>query len=230
VFPEYKTIPFKIGLEDRINRRIKKADLAMIRFDYLEWFVIEVELHNHSLNHVKEQVESFHNCDYGKPHADYIFKQGKGAFNNDSLEKMVEELPPKLMVIADEPKEQWIPMLESFNCQLSVFQTYLNKKSHPVYRLDGDHPLIHTEFCFCRLRKDIPYTLEILESQCFMQFKTRGTSLKIDYQGRVSKWNITNTNGKVYLLCNEVSPLNPTSDRYKLSYHKKSGTFKLTNS
>ncbi len=228
VFENFKAVNFKMDLYDSINDRIKQADLAMIKDDYKEWYVIEVELTHHPDDHVREQIESFNNCDYNSKHAEYIYNQRKQVFDKESLINMVETIPAKFMVIANEKKDKWQLMLKSNNCILSVFQIYLNKKNHVVYRINGDHPVVYTEFCICKLLKKIPFTVKILESNLFEQFKIKGDTIYIDYNGIYTSWSILRSKNDVYLVCKEASPLDPSTDRYMLSYSKKKNKYKFT--
>jgi hypothetical protein len=231
IFPQFIAIPFKKDLRDSVNNRTKRADLALIKNDCTEWFVIEVELGGHGITHVVEQIESFKNCNYNKEHAEYIYEKRKDKLDLGSLKQLIPTIPPKLMVIVNQPKPEWENYLSLYDCIVCVFQIYLNQDNQPIYRLNGKHPSVYTGFCHCKLRKDMPYAVKIINDEHFCNSYgiTPESTTSIVFNGIASTWERVDSGDEIYLVCNlGYPPLDPSTDRYMLSYNSAFGVFNFS--
>lgn len=233
VLMDFYTIPFKAKIEDKINNRIKVADLAIIKKDFSEWYIVEVELSGHSLKHVSDQVESFFNCNYSDYHAKYISEKYPEEDNLDKIESMVNNHQPKLLVVVDKEKDEWKSKLDDFECGICVFQIYLNQEGGPAYRLSGEYPLSFTQNCFARIKKGILATVELIgnkgEEFCNSINLKSGDEVTIIFAGYKTKWQRVDDRTNIYLQATDgYFPLDPTTVRYTLLYNSSNNEIRFT--
>jgi len=218
VFPDYLTISYKIPVTAR-QRESRKPDLAMIRRNYNDWWLVEVELSDHPLQHVIEQVEVFTQGDFNSfTTAKYIIKQNK-LENNDELDfdkvrELIKSQQPKVLVIVDEPRPEWDEELKKLNAKLCVFQVFKNTTGHEAYRLDGQYPEVVQAESHCSYPKSPPNMLEILNPKILEI--NENEEMDINYNGRISKWKRIDDRGSIYLKAiGKVNPV-PANKTYVL--------------
>jgi hypothetical protein len=224
IFPEYKAFLFKKTLIDSTNpSKQNRPDLAMVKNDYSEWYIIEVELGKHQRSHVVDQLRTFYNSSYNDDHANYMFDQ-RPDMNLVQLKKMVAANPPELMVIVNEPKPDWEIDLKAFKCKACIFQIYHDFDGNTIHRLNGDHPHIKIDFCHCRYQKPAPYTIEILDNLGMLDSHgiINGTTFDIEFNGRIFRWTRQDsTSGRIFLQSkNPRPPLDPLRTSYRLNYNQ----------
>lgn len=235
IFPEYIPAMFKDDLIHNVTGKTNRADLCMIKSDYSEWYVIEVELGKHSKGEVIKQIDTFRNCNYTVANANYIFQKNK-TLNLSQLTKLVTGTPPELMVIVNEVKKDWRRDLTNLNCKMCVFQIYNDFDGKRIYRLEGEYPFIYTNFRNCTYEKQLPYAIKILREEGFLNSLNikDGMQINIEYNGVRHTWERQDAGNEVFLICKSpISPLDSLSSRYRLNYYKtswikQSPTFILT--
>lgn len=227
VFPQFWATTFKKLLKNPTRKKGNTPDLALVKKDYSEWYVIEVELSNHNVKHIQEQVDTFYRCNYNTTHADYLYSKNPH-LDQQKLRSMVSSFPPKLMVVINETNSSVNNAVKPYNCSVCIFQIFLDKDSNPIYRLNGEHPIVYTEFCFCQLLKSLPYTVKILDDDNFIKSNgfQDGSIINIAYNTIISKWELISS-GTEYYLVNKSSkfPLEPSTKRYILSKMDNNFTF-----
>lgn len=224
IFPEYIPAMFKDDLIHKVTGKTNKADLCMIKSDYSEWYVIEVELGKHTKREVVNQIDTFRNCNYTAANANYIYQKNK-SLNLSRLTPLVTSQPPELMVIVNEVKKDWKTDLTKLNCKMCVFQIYNDFDGKQMYRLEGDHPFIYTNFRNCTYEKQLPYAIKILREEGFLDSLNikDGMQINIEYNGVKHTWERQDAGNDVYLICkSQISPLDSLSSRYRLNYYKTS--------
>ena len=135
------------------------------------------------------------------------------------------------MVIVNEPMPSWVDTLKSYRCKICIFQIYHDIDGNPLYRLNGEHPYIYTNFCHCRYQKvGSPYTIEILEQTFLDSYGIlEGNDISIEFKGKNLKWSRLDASNRVFLNCNSTfPPLDPLSDRYKLNYNIELKSYSFT--
>ena len=167
IFPEYLPAMFKDDLIHKVTGKTNRADLCMIKSDYSEWYVIEVELGKHTKGEVVNQIDTFRNCIYTKENANYIYQKNK-SLNLSRLTTLVVGTPPELMVIVNEVKKDWKSDLSKLNCKMCVFQIYNDFDGKRMFRLEGEHPFVYTNFRNCTYEKQLPYAIKILKEEMFL--------------------------------------------------------------
>jgi hypothetical protein len=222
VFPDYYTISFKLTVEAE-QREPKKPDLAMIRKDYKDWWIVEVELGGHTLDHVREQVIVFREGIYNRYKvAEYIFKKCKTEnsinLDEEKLIEMIKAQQPNVLVIVDDAKPDWEAQLKKYDVQVCIFQVFLNTNGYESYRLDGKYPEVAHSESHCRYDPKIPNMLIVLSPTILDKNGNEDgrDEIKICYNGKMSKWKRIDDNGAVYLKSiGKINPI-PIRDSYVL--------------
>ncbi len=230
IFPQFIAFPFKKSLQSLKTLENNRPDLAMVKTDYSEWYIIEVELGKHNKEHVLGQIETFYDSDYFEEHADYMFQQCP-RLDLVQLKDMINRKVPEFMVIVNEPKPDWVEDLRELRCKCCVFQIYHDFKGNPLYRLNGEHPYIYTNFCHCKYQKyGSPYTIEVLDFYFLDSYRIPDSGdITIEFNGLALKWQRQNDGKRVFLHCNHfVPPLDPLTDRYRLNYNNDLDIFTFT--
>lgn len=231
IFPQFKALPFKKSLFDSSRHKKNRPDLAMVKSDYTEWYIIEVELGKHSKDHVLDQIETFYNCSYLDEHAEYLFNQRSHDLDLNLLKTMVASKVPEFMVIVNEPKNDWTADLRLLRCKTCIFQIYHDYNGQPLYRLNGEHPYIYTKFCHCKYQKvGSPYTIEVLDKHFLDSYSIfEGTAISIEYSGLSLQWLRQDASNRIFLHCNHVRPpLDSLTDRYRLNFNDGLKTYSFT--
>ncbi|MES2680105.1 MAG: hypothetical protein V4635_09485 [Bacteroidota bacterium] len=222
IFPEYIPASFKVELTHNVTGKKNKADLCMIKFDYTEWYVIEVELGGHSEAEVIKQIDTFANCTYTAAHASHIHNQNN-TLNLTSLTVLVTGKNPELMVIVNEEKKEWKKGLKKYSCKMCVFQIYNDFGGRKIFRLQGEHPFIYTNFRNCTFEKSLPFAIKILNEEGFLSSYniSNGDSVDIEFNGVRNVWVREDYGSEVFLTCKSpTAPLDSLTSRYRLNYYK----------
>lgn len=230
LFPDFFAVTFKKKLTNTITGLSNTPDLALIKKDYSEWYIIEVELSSHNIKHIEQQISTFYNTNFKQEDVNYLIKKNKGLFNPTQLENLILSESPKLLIILNSHNDEIVDMGNHFNCAVCIFQMYLDRDGNPFYRLDGDYPIVKTDFCFCTLEKHLPFTM-CLNDIHFINAHNLKTDniLNISYNNIITKWEISILKTSVYLLCKSNRfPLEPSTKRYQLSYNSSLKTFTFT--
>lgn len=208
VYPDYYEIPFKLSITAGEETCI--PDLVMVKNDYSEWYIIEVELARHDWNHVEKQVRVFTKGRYEKNRiAKYILQQDTEHSNRNSkstrfdlakLKRMVADNQPKVMIIVNESVKEWIPRIKSYNAFLSVFQIYKGLNKHEIYRVEGDVPFVSRDQSHCNFLKGSSNILIVHDSDFI--HKTHEEKLEIIYLSKKTKWTVMKEDRKVKLIFN----------------------------
>lgn len=198
VYPDFIGIPFslKISTKDGEN---SKPDLAMVRKDYKEWYIIEAEMGRHSWEgHVEKQVRVFSSGFYSpKKVAKYISSKND-SLDTTSLEKMIDQISPKVMVIVNEPKPLWEIEVKKYNSYLSVFQIYKGLNGLELYRISGDTPFVYRDKSHCSFVKGLSNTMEVY-TPTFLKHPD-GALIDVFFRGKKTRWKILNENDRKYIV------------------------------
>ncbi|MCB0749238.1 MAG: hypothetical protein KDC90_17380, partial [Ignavibacteriae bacterium] len=144
IFPGYFVSQFNFTFEGFDVDTGKKPDALMIRKDYSEWWIVEIETSEDRFAHVESQVKVF-----SKPIfevnllLDYTiktFKENKTNLDKAKTKELFENVAPKALVIVDYIKPSWANSLKSF-AQICELQLYMDSEGNSAYKLRGEYPI-----------------------------------------------------------------------------------------
>lgn len=219
IFPDYWTIPYK-RLVKAANRESKKPDLALIRKDYSEWWLVELELADHTLEHVASQVETFVAGEFNPiSEGEFLYTKLKDIikrrFSQTKLTRMVRDYPPKVMVIVDDDKEIWRQPLNDLGAEICIFQVYKNTRGLEAYRLRGKYPVAVQCESHCTYDGQIANLMKILSPEVLMV--NDDAEISIEYSGRMSRWKCIREGDTVFIrFVGTINPV-PANQAYTLS-------------
>lgn len=204
LFPEYVTVPFKFTVSS--SEGTAKADLALIDRDYLGWWVVEVEMSRHSLNgHVLPQVKILSEALYDERVAAYLY-QKQPLLDLPRLKDMLKGKQPRVLVVLDLPKPEWVIKLEKFNAVLALFQIFRSTSNEFIYRVNGQYPYnFERDQSNCYFEKVLSNLL-VVESPAILSIAPN-EKIEIDIGGALSGWRRLDIQDKVYLIPTEYNPL-----------------------
>lgn len=203
LFPGYRFLNFKTPIESQYDTR--KPDSALIEQRYREWWVVEFELAHHPLGHVVSQVETFAKGRYGDEEIQYMMKTDP-TLNENGLRSMLKGLPPKVLVIVNSPKPEWVPELTKVGAQLGVVEIFRSSQNRHVLRLNGELPSAPGDvLSVCRFDEMIPAFLRV-ESPAGLPVNI-GERVQVEFDGDVSEWDRVDTRDQVWLTPARVNPL-----------------------
>ncbi len=198
VYPDFIGIPFSLKIST-IDKENSKPDLAMIRKDYKEWYIIEAEMGRHPWEgHVEKQVRVFSNGIYNKKKiSQYIYSKNND-FDIIELEKMVENFAPKVMVIVNEHKTDWEIKIKKYKAYLSVFQIYKGLNGFELFRISGDTPFVYRDKSHCSFVKGLSNTMEVYTPTFITE--TDNTKIIITFRGKKTQWIVKIDSGKLFIV------------------------------
>lgn len=193
-------------------------DFILWSNDYEEWYVIEVELDNHEINHIRKQLKTFYYGDYSdtKGITGYV-KSKNSALDSVRFENLISRKRPRIILMADDISCAWKDEFVNYNCMFSTLQVYVDKSDNFIHRIGGELPQEYSTFTYCTLNKNIKsldvHTPSFLENLGYLN----GDFLKIFYHGQSDEWEVLIDNGEYMLIYNgEFMKIDETHRRWKL--------------
>ena len=114
----------------------KSADLALIHKSLSHWFVVEVELASHSLeHHVIPQVRCFR---FGEPESSCVTSLCRGftGITREQAERLLANVPRCVVVVSNVYDQVWHPALRALDVQfltVSIFKDHSGRTAHEVH-------------------------------------------------------------------------------------------------
>lgn len=212
IFSEFYTVRFKLDVKS--DASTKKPDLILIAKDYSDWWVVEVELAGHSIEHVLDQVDVFRTGDYNPvtitKYLTRVFQEELSdvPINNDKLERLIADSPPKILVIVDSPIPEWKERLDEMDVKLCDLQVFKNTERAEAYKIGGEYPAIYFDKAHLKFAKLARNTVEVIGGSMLSGLLAVDSEVIINYKGKSSRWTVDCVNGKVFLKClGKVCPL-----------------------
>lgn len=135
-YPQYRCVVFG-GSFYHEDAGLRRPDLALVARDLSHWFVIEVELTSHSLeHHVLPQIRAFA---YGTPRSDCAGSLARGLeISTSQAETLVSLVPRTVAVVANRRDDEWLHSLRGLNAQLLVVSVFRTEQGTTATQVDGD--------------------------------------------------------------------------------------------
>lgn len=196
LYPGCIAVPFKRTVSS--DESSARADLALIQTNYLGWWVVEVERSVHSLNtHVLPQVRTLAGAAYGRNEAAYLCSKER-SLSEDRLFDMIRGEQPKVLVLVDRPCESWKSPLREIGALLAIFQIFRSERGRYVFRINGDHPIVHSgEISLCTPDLTMRSLLRIEKPALLPGEQTR--DIAIYHEDKLTLWRRLGTADTVYL-------------------------------
>jgi hypothetical protein len=197
LFPQYYLVPFKKTVYS--DEDSARADLALIERNYREWWVVEVELSQHSFEgHIIPQVETLTRAKYGYDEAKYLSQQST-KLNYERLEDMMKGIQPKVLIIVNQPKTEWVLPLKRYQTLMTVVELFRSDRNEYICRVNGESPTpnlsVITE---CQVHAQLRTFLSIASPASLNV--AAGATIGISFQGTLTEWKRTDLKNAVYLV------------------------------
>lgn len=212
LFPGYFLVPFKrtVLSEDGSAR----ADFALIETQYREWWVVEVELADHSLNyHVLPQVRTLSRARYSEPEAKYLSEKNADLIYERLLD-MMKGSQPRVLVIVNSHKADWANSLLAHDAKLMVIEIYrsmLNK--HAFWIKGGRLSELADLLSTCHFDGMLPRFLAI-DSPSALDVR-HNESIEVMFEETFTTWTRVDISNKVWLTTKAPCPL-PEDKHFEL--------------
>lgn len=115
----------------------RSADLAMIHKSLSHWFVVEVELAGHSLeHHVLPQVRCFR---YGEPDQSCIASliHAFSAISPEQAGALLQHVPRYVAVVGNLPDAEWSTSLHALDAQYLTVSIYRDRNGRSAHEVEG---------------------------------------------------------------------------------------------
>lgn len=189
-------VPFKKTVYSRDGSA--RADLAIIDFDYREWFVVEVELSTHDLyDHVLPQVRTLRDGHYGLDHADYIVDR-LPVLDAVRTRQLIRGSSPRIAVIADRSKRMWADVLKGADIDLITLEIYKSDLNKYIFAIDGGLPLRAADLIsYCSFSSMLPRQI-MIETPGGLPIQA-GERIRILLDGQIVEWIRMDAGDRCYL-------------------------------
>lgn len=204
LFPGYYFVPFKMIVESEEDSA--RPDFALIDQTYRSWWVGEVELGDHSFTgHVLPQVRTLARASYTEAEAIYLSAQSSD-LELHRIVDMFKGKRPRVHVIVNVPRPEWVESLRANDAILSVVQIFRSFRNHHVFRVNGEAPTQNLSvLTTCEIEKLLHRFLWI-HSPATLPIKS-GETMTIRHENQVWEWDRLDTSDRVYLIASRSHTL-----------------------
>ena len=215
LFPDFHLASFSPLIQSEYDTR--RPDLALVDKELRAWWVIEVELADHSMaGHVLPQVEGLARGRYGTDEAARLSAAIPALRMKEALDLLKGE-QPKILVIVNEERENWEDELRRVPASLMVVEVFRSDRNKHALRVNGHYPELPEDILtVCRRDSRLPGFL-IVESPA--KLPSAGVaSLFIDVEGALTEWSRIDVQDRVWLRPHGVNPLEGLSGPFNLAH------------
>lgn len=204
LYPDYYAIPFKMTVYTDDDSR--KPDMILVHRAYKDWWVVEVEMEDHSLDsHIIPQVRTLGNATYGESVAKYIWGK-QPQLDLKLLKDMLKGKPPRVLVVVNASKPEWVQPLERYDAYVATLEIYRSDKNVDIYRINGFQIADAGEqVSRCYFDSILPNFL-VIESPASLGIPA-SSIVKLGHENSVSDWKRLDSNDRVWLVPVGANPL-----------------------
>lgn len=192
LMPEYRCGVFAGAFVLEGERRV--ADLALVHKSLSHWFVVEVELVGHSLeHHVLPQVRCFR---YGDPEGSCVTSLTR-AFQDLTREQaasLLNYIPRYVAVVGNLSDPTWATKLSAVDTQYLTVSVYRDRNGRTAHEVEGSLFVRAESLGFARFSA-IDNCLRI-PSGCRLPV---GSIQIMDQFGNVAGWTVRNMSGSLWI-------------------------------
>lgn len=213
LYPDHHVLPFKLLVSSPDGQPDSaRADLVFIAKNYSEWWIVEIEMLDHSLEgHIIPQMQTLYFAEYGEREAKYIHNK-EPSLELDRLTSLIKECPPGLLVIANgQPPGDWIGELKRFNVQVSSFEIFrCIDQQDEIFVINGSYvpKSIQCVVTDCIFEQSFGGLLRLHDPEA-LSIKTRETVM-LHHHDSISEWRRIEARNEVWL-----EPVNRSAIPYK---------------
>ena len=204
LWPRFHAVRFKTTVSD--GNAAAKPDFSLVERGYREWWVVEVEMEHHSFEgHVLPQVRTLSQAIYGPDEASKLCA-ASGDLELNKLTEMMKGRQPRVLVVVNKPKPDWIKPLAKYDAAVAVFEVFRNDRNDYLFRVNGEHPVGPSDIVtLCRFDPLIPRWL-VVDSPAGLGVAPR-TKIAIIYRDHLTEWERIDVSDKVWLYSRGPNPL-----------------------
>ena len=213
LYPGFLLVRFKKIVQSDTGSAM--PDLALIDLEYRNWWVVEIEMANHSLEtHVLPQVETLASAKYGEDEANYLIAQNNKLIRNRLLD-MMKGVQPRVLVVVNGIVPNWIVPLNKFNAILQVIEIFRSDDNQHIFRVNGTNPISLRQDIVSDCHSDITIPrLVVIDSPASLGISS-GDRIEIEFEGGITEWERIDSKDTVWLSPIKRNPLD-YADNYQL--------------
>jgi hypothetical protein len=192
LMPEYLCGVFAGAFVLEGERRV--ADLALVHKSLSHWFVVEVELAGHSLeHHVLPQVRCFR---YGDPEDSCVTSLVRAfpALTRENAASLLSYIPRYVAVVGNLPDATWATTLRGVDTQLLTVSVYRDRNGRSAHEVEGRLFVRAESLGFARFSA-IDNSLRI-QKNCGLP---TGSIQIIDQFGNAGGWTVREDSGALWI-------------------------------
>lgn len=207
LFPAYHMVNFKVLVCDEEGSA--RADLALIEKQYRDWWVVEVESGQHSLeSHVLPQVKTLASASYSGEEVAKALLRESTVLDRAAIYTMLRGRSPRVLIIVNEQKAEWALALRRYNALLTVVEIFRSSRNEHVFRVSGEQPIPVMDV-ISELHVDpILRSWLVVESPAALGNNIRGNVL-LRYEGKLVECKSIVSGDMVWFLPIGNSPFSP---------------------
>lgn len=190
-YPAYKCVLF--GGTFVFDGDARRPDLALVARDLSHWFVVEVELVTHSLeHHVLPQVRAF---TYGTPQADCVSALAdRLGLDRERAKTLVHLVPRSVAVVANKRDLDWSQTLRGLGTQMLVVSKFHTPGGQVAVEIEGELQVVSASLGFA--------TFSAVDRSLRLPATSRlrsGTVQLVDPAGGPSLWTVAESQGTLWI-------------------------------
>jgi len=171
----------------------KRPDLALVARDLTHWFVVEVEIASHSLeHHVLPQVRAFV---YGEPQPDCVSSVANGLqLDRQRAGTLVRMIPRSVAVITNRRDEKWSVAIRALNAQMLVVSRFSSDSGMQAVEIEGELRAVQESLGFGKFSA-VDRSVRFSPSTPL----PRGVIEIVDQRGTATEWKVSSGTGALWV-------------------------------